>query len=291
MFIAYSRPPRAQMLEPAVRTLVAALLLSAASAGASPCANAETLEIRGTGATLGTMQALADAFARKQSAAAIEVLPSLGSSGGIKALAASAIDLAVSSRDLKDEERAQGLRSQAYRKTVVVFATHANNSVHGVTSAELVAIFGGTQGAWPDGTPVRPVLRPKTETNTKLAEVRIPGLREAIRSTRTRSVVPMYFTDQEAADALECILGSVGTTSLSVIVSEKRHLKALVLNGHVPTPQSIADGSYPIIKTFYFVLPTKPSQLAKDFVNFTFSSEGQAILENTGHQALPGVTG
>ena len=87
MFIAYSRPPRAQMLEPAVRTLVAALLLSAASAGASPCANAETLEIRGTGATLGTMQALADAFARKQSAAAIEVLPSLGSSGGIKALA------------------------------------------------------------------------------------------------------------------------------------------------------------------------------------------------------------
>jgi phosphate transport system substrate-binding protein len=279
------------MIKPVLRTLAAALLLSALSAGAGPFVHAETLRIGGTGAALGTMRILGDAFMRGRQAATIEVLPSLGSGGGIKALAANAIDLAVSSRDLKDEERAQGLRSQVYGRTALVFATPTSNPVDGVTSAELVALFGGEENVWPNGAPARPILRPKTETDTKLADDHIPGLRDAIESARTRSGVPMYFTDQEAADALERIPGSVGTTSLSVIISEKRHLKALALDGRVASPRSIADGSYPIIKSLYFVLSAEPSQLAKDFLDFTFSSEGRSILESTGHQALPGVTG
>ena len=279
------------MIKPTLRALVAALILSVMSAGTGHSAHAETLRIGGTGAALGTMHMLGEAFRRSRQAATIEVLPSLGSGGGIKALAANALDLAVSSRDLKDEERAQGLRSQVYGKTALVFATPSSNPIDGVTSAELVAIFGGEMTVWPNREPARPILRPKTETDTQLAEDHIPGLREAIERARTRSGVPMFFTDQEAADALERLPGSVSTTSFSLILSEKRHLKALALDGRVASPQSIADGSYPIIKTLYFVLPAKPSQLVKDFLDFTFSSEGRTILERTGHQAMPSVTG
>lgn len=274
-----------------VRTLLALLLLSAVNAGIAPLAHAEALKIGGTGAALGTMRLLATAFTRGHPAAAIEVLPSLGSSGGIKALAAGSIDLAVSSRDLKEAERAQGLQAQAYGKTALVFATPSDNSVDGVTSAEVVAMFGGTQGAWPNGTQARPILRPKVETDTKLAEEHITGLREAFESARNRPAVPLYYTDQEAADALERIPGSVGTMSLSLLISERRDLKALALDGRAATPQSIADGSYPITKTFFFVLPAEPSQFAKDFVAFVFSPEGRAILENNGHQVLPAVSG
>jgi len=271
--------------------LVALLLLSAINAGLAPLAHAESLRIGGTGAALGTMHLLAKAFTRKHQAATIEVLPSLGSGGGIRALAAGSIDLAVSSRDLKEAEQAQGLQTKAYGKTALVFATNSDNSVDGITSAELVAVFGGTQGAWPNGTPARPILRPKVETDTKLAENHIPGLREAFESARNRPAVPTYFTDQEIADALERIPGSMGTISLSVILSEKRALKALALDGRVATPQSIADDSYPITKMLYFVLPLTPSQFAQDFLDFAFSAEGRAIIENTGHQALPAVSG
>jgi phosphate transport system substrate-binding protein len=198
------------------------------------------LKIGGTGAALGTMRLLGDAIMRSRQTATIEVLPSLGSGGGIKALA---------------------------------------------------ALFGGEVNVWRNGTPARAILRPHTESDTKLAAEHIPGLHEAIETARTRSGVPMYFTDQEAANALERIPGSVGTSSLSVILSEKRFLKALTLDGRIASSQSIADGSYPMLKTLYFVLPAEPSQLAKDFLDFTCSSEGQAILEKTGHQALPGVTG
>ena len=279
------------MVKPALLALVAALLLSVLSAGTSPSAHAETLKIGGTGSAMGTMRILGDAFIRSHQAATIEVQPSLGSGGGIKALAANAIDLAVSSRDLKDDERAQGLRSQVYGKTALVFATPSSNPVGGVTSAELVALISGEMTVWPNGAPARPILRPKVETDTQLAEDHVVGMREALESARNRPAVPTYFTDQETADALERFPGSVGTMSLSLIISERRHLKALVLDGHVATPQSIADGSYPITKTFYFVLPVEPSQMVKDFVAFVYSPEGQSILEYSGHQTLPAVSG
>ena len=55
---------------------------------------AETrLRIGGTGAALGVMSRLAAAFAEQEPGVAVEVLPSLGSSGGIRALGEGAIDI------------------------------------------------------------------------------------------------------------------------------------------------------------------------------------------------------
>jgi len=49
-------------------------------------AQAETLRISGTGVALGGIILLGDAFEAENPGTTIEVLPSLGSSGGIKAL-------------------------------------------------------------------------------------------------------------------------------------------------------------------------------------------------------------
>ena len=267
---------------------ITALLLFAAAVCLSANASAETLRIGGTGTALGTMRLLGEAYARTHKAVSIEVLPSLGSGGGIKAVLAGAIDLAVSTRDLKDDERAQGLSARIYGKTALVFATVRSTVASNITSAELVAMFGGTQTTWPDGHPVRPVLRPKAETDTQLAEEHISGMREALENARTRPAVPVQYTDQEAADALERIPGSLGTAALPVILAERRGLKVLALDGHVATPQSIADGTYPITKTCYFVMPAQPSAAVKEFLAFVYSPAGQAILEKNGHQALSG---
>ncbi len=60
----------------------------------SPTAGlATTLKIGGTGAALGTMRILADAFTRKNPDISVEVPGSLDSSGGIKAVIAGALDV------------------------------------------------------------------------------------------------------------------------------------------------------------------------------------------------------
>jgi phosphate transport system substrate-binding protein len=71
-------------------------------------AHAETLRIGGTGVALGGMRILGDEYQKLHPEAEIVVLPSLGSSGGVKALLKGAIGLSVSSRELKEEEKAKG---------------------------------------------------------------------------------------------------------------------------------------------------------------------------------------
>ena len=69
-------------------------------------ATAQTQEIKigGTGAALGTMQVLAQAYAKTRPDAKITVLPSMGSGGGIKAVLAGAIQIGVSSRPLSEAD-------------------------------------------------------------------------------------------------------------------------------------------------------------------------------------------
>lgn len=80
-------------------------------------AQAETLRISGTGVALGGIILLGDAFEAENPGTTIEVLPSLGSSGGIKALLAGALGLSVSSRPLKDDEKEGGAMAKIYAST------------------------------------------------------------------------------------------------------------------------------------------------------------------------------
>jgi phosphate transport system substrate-binding protein len=72
----------------------------------SPAAAQEqSLKIGGTGTTLGTMRLLGAAFEKANPGVSVTVLSSLGSTGGIKAATAGAIEIGVSARPLSEAER------------------------------------------------------------------------------------------------------------------------------------------------------------------------------------------
>ena len=73
---------------------------------------------------------------------------------------------------------------------------------------------------------------------------------------------------------------------LALILAEQRPLKALSLDGVAPTPDAMADGSYPLTKTFAMVTGPAPGELAKRFIAFVYSDEGAVILRRTGHLEL-----
>ncbi len=93
------------------RMRVAGVLMATAIMGfGAPSAGlAETLKIGGTGGALGTMQILGRAFEKQHAGVSVEILPSLGSGGGIKAVLAGAIDIGLSARRLKAKERDAGV--------------------------------------------------------------------------------------------------------------------------------------------------------------------------------------
>lgn len=246
------------------------------------------LTLGGSGADLETMKVLGEAFVKANPGITVEILPSLGSGGGVKAVLAGAIDLALTSRPLKDKERAAGARETAYATTLTVFITGQNNALTDLTSADLIEIYGGTRTTWADGSLIRLVLRPESESEAVLVMTRLPSLEDPYRQALARKGVIVTFTDQENIEKISRVEGSLGTGSLSaVLLAERADLKALGLNGVAPTPAAAVEGSYPLTRRLFFVTGPDHGDPVARFMSFVRSTEGTAILERTGHLPLP----
>lgn len=262
------------------------VLLSAGLAAVVPCiAAAQTEEIRigGTGGALATMQLLADAYTKNSPQVRITVLPSLGSGGGIKAVLAGSVQIAVSARPLKAEETSAGASEVEYGRTPFVFAISAKSRVTGLTLQQLVDIYGGRTESWPDGTRIRLVLRPVGDSDSDMIKAMSPAMRDAKIKAEQRKGMAFAVTDQESADSLEKIPGALGASTLGQIISEKRGLKALRLDDIQPSPQTIANGHYAYYKTLFMVTTPKASPAARQFIAFVQSASGREILQRTGH--------
>ena len=81
---------------------------------------------------------------------------------------------------------------------------------------------------------------------------------------------------------LDQIEGSIGTSSLGLILSEQRRIRPLALAGVEPSAAALASGQYPLSKTLYFVLPAQPHAQALAFVDYVFE-QGADYLRATGH--------
>ena len=246
-------------------------------------ASAEEIRIGGNGGSLATMQLLGEAYAKAHPGTRIVVLPSLGSSGGVKAVLSGAIQVGASARPLKDEEARAGGVALEYGRTPFVFATAASNKSTGVTIGELVDIYSGKIDRWPDGTRIRLVLRPIGDSDSDMIKSLSPAMRDALTEAEKRKGMAFAVTDQEAADRLEKIPGALGPSTLAQILTEKRSLKALKLGEIEPTAKTLADGRYPYHKRLFVVTAVNSPPSARQFAAFVQSAPAREILARTGH--------
>lgn len=251
--------------------------------GLAPCALAETINVGGSGADLATMRLLAEAFQRVEPKVSVEVLPNLGSGGGLKAVLAGKLDLALLTRTLKDKETQHGLRVLHYARTPLVFAVARDNPQTGIDRAHLIEIYSGRNLRWKHGAPIRLVLRPESDSDTLILKQALPGIVPSLNEAYQRLGLPIAVTDQDAADAIETIPGAVGTSTLALLLAEKRKLKPLAVDGVGPSPATLASGAYPFVKELYFVLPAASPSHVQRFIAFVRSHQGTGILEKTGH--------
>jgi phosphate transport system substrate-binding protein len=269
--------------------LLLALLIFPGAASADELVPASRIRIGGSGGALGTMQLLADAFKKNHGLVAIVIVPSLGTGGGIKAVLAGAIDVAVAGRPLKEAERAQGLISSEYCRTPLVFATSTQVKASGITTNELVSIYSGELKTWPDGRALRVVLRPESESDTAIIQSISPAMKQVVKNALAQAGgMHIETTDQSNAKHMETTPGAIGTITLGQIISEKRTLQPLTLNGVIPSLQTLSDGSYPYFKTFSLLSTPKTSPIALQFIDFVRSPAGQQILEKNGSSQMTG---
>lgn len=259
--------------------------------GLSAQAIAETVTIGGTGAGMGTMTLVGKAFEKLHPEHSIKVLPSLGSSGGIKALQSRALQIAVSNRDVTPEEKAAGLAATRYGTTAFVFVGHAKTPSLALTKEKIADIYSGKQQSWSNGETIRVVLRPVQDADTKSLNKISPAVAAAVSAAGARSGMIVAITDTESADHIEKTPNAFGTSTLALLLSENRDVNLFSLDRVKPSVQSINDGSYPYTKEMYVVVTASPSTGTRQFLQFIGSPQGAAILKKTGHRTTERKSG
>jgi len=246
---------------------------------------AEAIRISGTGGAIGTMRILGEAFGKNNPGIRVEILPVMGSSGGIRAVGAGRLDVGLTGRTLSAEERALGVVETKYARTPFVFGVNSAVKMTGLTLEGLAAIYSGDR-EWENGKRIRLVLRPPEDSDIPVLKSMSPAMRRAVDIAMRRKGMIVATTDDDAANAIESVPGAFGGTTLSLVVSEKRALRVLALDGVVPSVKAMADRSYPYSKTFFMVTKKNPPPSVRRFIDFVFSSEGAAILAKNGQGAV-----
>ncbi len=257
----------------------------------SPSSSGEVLRIGGTGGAVGTMKRLASAYSKSHPDIRIELMPSIGSSGAVKAVSKGALDIGLIARPLKESEGRLNLQARKYAASPFVFATSTTCPRTDITTEELIMVYGGEMRQWPCGSRVRLVLRPAGDSDMVIIRGISPALSEAVDKALTRPGMLVALTDQDAADILVRGPERFGTSTLALIVTEARPLRILSFNGVVPTLQTLADGSYPLSKTFSLVTNLPPSRHGASFIDFVFSPAGRKILEDSGNLPAGATSG
>lgn len=260
-------------------------ILHAIAAAASICvdpaaARAATgrLAIGGTGAAQGTMKLLAEAFIAQNPGVSLDLPRSLGTTGGIRALLAGAIDIATSARPVTAAEQAAGASAQPYGRTPFAFVTSLREPPSNLTSSDVREIYALKHRTWPDATPIRVILRPKSDADTNFLIAQFPGIEAALDAAHARQTIPVAKTDQDNLDEAENLAGSFTGSALAAVRSERRNLRVLPLDGIAPELATIENGTYRHVKTLYLVTSAATSPVARAFVDFVRSAQGSSLL-------------
>ncbi len=246
-------------------------------------AQAETVSLSGVGLSAPLMQRLAEGYHRLRPHDSVTVVvPPLGSSGAVRALAAGELDLAISGRPLKPEEEAHTGNVTELARTAFCFASSDGVLPTGLTIQKLADIYAGRLTHWDDGQPIRLVMRPEFETDTMLVRQIAPQVDAAMTLATQRKGLIAAINDLDTLALLEKVPGSFGPTTTGLITLQQRQVRCLPFNGVQPSARALAEGRYPLAKVLYSVTPAQLSPATERFLAYLHSPAAQEIMTTAG---------
>ncbi|MHC4925002.1 MAG: PstS family phosphate ABC transporter substrate-binding protein [Planctomycetota bacterium] len=280
-----------------VTVLVAVLALAVLPAGCGGGKRKrDVLQNKGSDTLVNVAQAWAENYKTVNPGVAIAVTGG-GSGTGISALINGTVDLANSSRSMKDKEveaaKKNGVEPMQHIVGYDALAVyvHKDNPIESISIEQLAAIYG--EG----GT---------TETWDALG-VTVPGAKDGkmVRVSRqNNSGTYVYFKDavlgkkgdyklgsldmhgsKDVVDLVAHTPGAIGYSGLAYAIPEVKMVP--VSKGGAapvaPTVESAGDGSYPIARPLFMYTRGQPEGLVKTYLDWILSDDGQRIILEKGY--------
>ncbi len=198
-----------------------------------------------------------------------------GSSAGIQACKSGACQIGMSSRELKGDEK--DLREIVVARDGLAIIVHPSNPVRGLKIAEVKQIFAGDLADWK-------TLGGRDKRITVVTREEGSGTRGAFQELvmGKARIFRGAITEDSNGTVREIVAhdpAAIGFISLGLVNTQVR---ALALDGAAANDENIRNGSYRLVRPFLFVSRGEPTGLAKAFVDFVLSDEGQALVKEEG---------
>jgi phosphate transport system substrate-binding protein len=275
--------------------MIAALLNGCGANEAAKTASAPTpapsnkMVIVGSTTLLPVAQKAVEAFQKRKPGVKIN-LTGGGSQIGINALVDGICDIAMSSRDLKEEEKERLSKKKAEAKGHIVALdgivpiVHPTNPVINLTIAQLKDIYTGKVTDWKDvggkkGAIV--VVSRDATSGTHEAWSELVLNHEPVVGTASSQI-----SSQTVLEKVATTPDAIGYDGIGYVEGNSR-VKSVSVDGVRASADTVSDKSYKIARPIYLFTRGNPSAPAVEFVDFVLGPEGQAFVREAKFVPVP----
>jgi phosphate transport system substrate-binding protein len=255
------------------------LLMASIVACGGPSQNAakgrkQTVTVAGSTSIMPFSEKLAEHFKIDRPQITVDVQGG-GSSAGIQACINKTVDIGMSSRELKGDERI--LKEIVVCHDGIAIIVHHRNPIRNIALDKIRDIYSGRIRNWKElgwiDRNIDSVTREEGSGTRGAFEELLMGRVEISDSIMVQdsngSVKEVVATDPYA----------IGYISLGVVDAKVR---ALSVDGVSPTVKNMQAKRYRIVRPFLYLTMGEPGDNAKLFINYALSREGQRILKKEG---------
>lgn len=208
-----------------------------------------------------------------------------GSGNGAKSLINGSCQVATMSRMLKQNEYEAAVHSEVLPVTHVVafdgigMIVHPSNPLSQLSMEQVKQIYLGKYKSWKDlGGPNVPIVIISRDTNSGTYETFETKVLNGAKIAKNCEYVGSNGAIRSRVQNTPGAIGYVGIGFLD------KSIKALPVNGVIPTPGSVKSGKYPISRPLYMITKDYPAFGSHLFgyVNLYLSKKGHEIIESLG---------
>ena len=239
--------------------------------------------ITGTVATDGSTSmekvigALSESFMANNTDTTVTYNPT-GSGSGITAVQEGTCDIGLSSRALKDEEKAAGLKETVLAYDGIAIIVHPDNPVSDLTIEQIAQLYTGEVTNWKDvgGNDAEVVL---------IGREAASGTRDGFESiTGTKEKCQYRQELTSTGDVITAVSQNPDAIGYASLASIKDSVKALNVDGVTPGEDTVKDGSYKVQRPFVLVTVEGKalSPVAQAFFDYATSPDAAAIIAKAG---------
>lgn len=250
----------------------------------------EAAEVTGTVVTAGSTsvqplsEELAAVFMEANPGITVEVQGG-GSGQGIKSIVEKIADIGALSREVKEEEKASVSDILVIAKDGVAVVVNPETTVDDLSIEQIRQIYTGEITNWKEvGGEDAPIVVVSREegSGTRGAFTEIT---KVLAKNDAGEEVDNTTKDALVQGSTGAVMQTVATTPNTIgyvsLGSLSDTVKALTVEGVVPSSETVLSGEYKISRPFNYVTG-EVSEAAQLYLDFVMSEEGQAIVEENG---------